>query len=276
MITFSKLGKYGRLGNQLFQYAILIVIREKIGYEIKLHDLSKTVWHGQKNLLNNFNLKYENIEESDKVEFLFEEKKNFDIDVFNIKDNTDLFGYFGDYRYLKGYEDKIIEELTPKNELLIKSKSIIDEIKIKHKNYKIISLHLRRGDTDLSIYDGPIDKSIWGKYFSNAKLKFSNQKCKFLVFTGGSRNEDPKSDYLWCKNNLIGDDFIFIEENSTIFDFCTMLCCDGHILAPTSTLSWWVGFLNKDKCKITVAPKYYKFLKHEPEDGFYPDFFELV
>ena len=50
MITFSKLGKYGRLGNQLFQYAILIVIREKIGYEIKLHDLSKTVWHGQKNL----------------------------------------------------------------------------------------------------------------------------------------------------------------------------------------------------------------------------------
>ena len=34
MITFSNLGKYGRLGNQLFQYAALKGLSIKKGYEI--------------------------------------------------------------------------------------------------------------------------------------------------------------------------------------------------------------------------------------------------
>ena len=34
MITFAQLGKYGRLGNQLFQYAALKSLGIKNGYEV--------------------------------------------------------------------------------------------------------------------------------------------------------------------------------------------------------------------------------------------------
>ena len=36
MITFSKLGKYGAMGNQLFQYAALFGISRKTGLEMRI------------------------------------------------------------------------------------------------------------------------------------------------------------------------------------------------------------------------------------------------
>ena len=36
MITFSQLGKYGAIGNQLFQYATLYSIGKINGYEVKI------------------------------------------------------------------------------------------------------------------------------------------------------------------------------------------------------------------------------------------------
>ena len=275
MITNTKIGNYGRLGNQLFQYAILIVIREKLGFELKIPNIENAKWHGQDCLLDNFNIKYEVLSSDDKIENTFEEKKQYDVDVFNIKDNTNLIGYYGDNRYLIGYEKIIIEELTPKENFMTKSKIIIDEIKNKNKNFKIISLHVRRGDTDLSIYEGKLEESKWGNYLNKCKKIFGSE-CKFLVFTGGSRTDDTSEDYNWCKKNLIGDEYLFLEENSTMIDFCCMLNCDGHILAPTSTLSWWVGFLNLSKNKKILAPRLYKFMLKEPENGFYPEKFILI
>jgi hypothetical protein len=275
MITNTKIGNYGRLGNQLFQYAILIVLREKFGYEIKLPNLEDKKWHGQKCLLNNFNINYKIITQSDKIEHTFEEKKKYDLDVFNIKDNTNITGYYGDNRYLIGYENIIIEELTPKDSFMMEAKNIVNEIKNKNKDYKIISLHVRRGDTDLSIYEGKLEESTWGKYLHECK-KIFGVNCKFLVFTGGNRNDNTSEDYNWCRENLLGEDYLFLEENSTMIDFCCMLNCDGHVLAPTSTLSWWVGFLNQNRNKKIVAPRLYKFMSKEPEKGFYPEKFILV
>jgi len=47
MITFHELGRAGRLGNQLYQYALLKGVSVKTGHPIHLPDLSKRVWHGQ-------------------------------------------------------------------------------------------------------------------------------------------------------------------------------------------------------------------------------------
>ena len=57
MITFSKLGELGRLGNQLFQYAALRGLSLKNNYEIFLPNLKIAEWHGQKCLLEEFNMK---------------------------------------------------------------------------------------------------------------------------------------------------------------------------------------------------------------------------
>ncbi len=56
MITFTQLGKYGRLGNQLFQYAALRGIALEKNLEAKIPDFNNSHWHGQKCVLDNFNL----------------------------------------------------------------------------------------------------------------------------------------------------------------------------------------------------------------------------
>ena len=56
MITFFELGKLGRLGNQLFQYAALRSLSLEKGYESKIPNPNTCEWHGQKCLLGEFNI----------------------------------------------------------------------------------------------------------------------------------------------------------------------------------------------------------------------------
>ena len=51
MITYSQLGRNGRLGNQMFQYALLLGIQAKLGYNIVINDLVKSLKKG----LNSYN-----------------------------------------------------------------------------------------------------------------------------------------------------------------------------------------------------------------------------
>lgn len=284
MITFTKLGEYGRLGNQLFQYAILLVIGAEKGYQIKIPMLDNKYHHGQKCLLPQFNISAKILNSKDVIQHTYQEKNGYNFsycpDVFNIQDNTNVIGFFQNYQYYKKYEDLIIKELTPNNQIIERNQITLNKIKEHYPNHQIVSLHIRRGDSKLSMYgNNMLDvNSKWFKYFSAAKKIFEGKKCKFLIFTGGNRyNDNPDSDYAWCKNNLIGDEYIYAEHNnSTINDFTLMYLSDAHILSPISTLSWWVGFLNKKNNKITIAPEKYYFLDSKMDDGFYPDNFILI
>ena len=65
MITFIHLGALGRLGNQMFQYAALRGLGLARGYETKIPNIGERTWHGQKCLLQNFNIEVECVEEED-------------------------------------------------------------------------------------------------------------------------------------------------------------------------------------------------------------------
>ena len=83
MITFLELGRWGRLGNQLFQYAALKSLSIDKGYEIKLpKNLYNHSWHGQKCLLTEFNLECEYLNENDKILYQYHEPdwRNYDND----------------------------------------------------------------------------------------------------------------------------------------------------------------------------------------------------
>lgn len=277
MITFSRIGEYGRLGNQLFQYAILLAVGKERNYEIKIPPTNNRYWHGQKCLLNNFNISAKELT-TDIIRYSYVENKadefKYNPAIFNIQDNTDIFGFFQNHQYYEKHEDLIIKELTPKDEIIERNKISLTKIREKYPDYQIVSLHIRRGDSNHNMFTN----GKWFKYFGEAKKIFGDKKCKFLVFTGGNRIDDrPDSDYVWCKNNLIGNEFIYTDgENSTINDFTLMYLCDAHILSPTSTLSWWVGFLNKHNEKTIVAPELYFQLDIKLDDRFYPNNFILI
>ena len=54
MITFNNLGKKGRIGNQLFQYAAIRNLSIKKNFEIGLPKQTNLVFHGQKKFIRMF------------------------------------------------------------------------------------------------------------------------------------------------------------------------------------------------------------------------------
>jgi hypothetical protein len=116
MITFLQLGNLGRLGNQLFQYAALKSLGLTKGYEVKIPNPSGCEWHGQECLLKHFNIKADFLTNEDykKIKYLIKEADHskFYKSIFNIPDNSDLYGYFQNYQYFSSCEKQIREEFT--------------------------------------------------------------------------------------------------------------------------------------------------------------------
>lgn len=255
MISFSHLGEYGRLGNQLFQYAILKSVQNKTGFEIVLpKDINVRNWHGQQCLMGNFKLPsctYGNLD----IKNYFHEKqlRIFDTDVFDVKDNTDFMGFFQHPNYY-----------TPIRDLLIKEFEMINSIQDKVDEYlhnlgTTVSLHVRRGDvsdgtnpTDTQWSNDFSEGSVLYNYYTNA-LKEIPTDSTILLFTGGSRKNVLESDIDWCKRHFEDERIVFVEGFNDIETFSLMKSCDYNITSFASTFSWWASFLNKKN--NVIAPK---------------------
>ena len=134
MLTFTRLGQYGRLGNQLYQYAALKACCLRNGYECKIPDPTNSVWHGQKCLLGNLNIEASYLTQEDYNGLLTAVRPNEEVGgeylpVLELaKDNSDLYGFFQNTKYFEDFRDQIIKELTPKRHLLEKEQNIIENV----------------------------------------------------------------------------------------------------------------------------------------------------
>ena len=271
MITFADLGSYGRLGNQLFQYAALKAVGLEKGLEVKIPDPSHSSWHGQDCLLNNFSLECDYLTQKDfeSIKYLFVETdiNRYDNRILDIPDFTNLVGFFQNTLYFMKHEEQIRKEFQLKQEISNECKEEILKLKKDHQ-CEIVSLHMRRGDhTDgtnpasVNFYgaNNTFDRnSLYGVYFEKAKSLFKNKKIKFLIFSGGARTEDSNGgDIEWCKQNFKGEVFLYSEGNSTIKDFGLIKECDHNITCHSTSFGWWAAFLNDNPNKIVAAPKYY-------------------
>jgi hypothetical protein len=274
MITFLRLGKHGRFGNQLFQYAALRALGLKINCEIGLLTLKNTSYHNQENLLQNLSIpdvffgRAKFYHHFTQKRFIENNLHKISSKFYTLKDKTDIFGHFQSIYYFKDSVDLVKKELTPKHKYIQDAKNKIEKIKSKFPKHQIVSLHLRRGDTvDIRFtkkfidhYGGDVldKKSFYGKYLFKSKSIFKNKKIKFLVFSGGARTDNKyEEDINWCRKNLIGEEYLFCEPQKTLEDFSLIKECDHNIISHASTFGWWAAFLNGKKNSIVVAPKIY-------------------
>ena len=296
MVSFIELGRLGRLGNQMFQYAALRGLGLRHNYETKIPDPASRTWHGQSCLLNNFNISRQYLTATDlkmiKGRYVEPDYMTFDTNFYNLSDNIDLYGFFQSTYYFRDFESQIKRELTPLPHFLEEAQQVLDDIRDDHKGHEIVSLHLRRGDnTDGSnpssalntMYgeDGNLQvDSFYGRYLAKAKKEFARRKVKFLVFSGGSRangnsNED---DLEWCRRNFQGDEYIFANKNDTMLDFSLIMSCDHNIISHISSFGWWAAYLNCNLTKVVVAPEKYhpdrEDINFRP--GFYPPSWRLA
>jgi hypothetical protein len=235
MITFNELGQYGRLGNQLFQYAALRALSLEKGYKISLPPLDNRVWHGQKCLLNSF----------------------------KIKTNSSLFTSI--FTYFDKYKKIICKELTLKSFYLNQAQILLSKYQSSYPDHKLVTLHIRRGDgitvnnSLTSLFGSDNTKldpnSSWAIYFNNAKKLFG-EKTKYLVFTGGNRDNNDQADLDWVTNNL-GSECILASTLDPLIDYALIYLCSNNILSYASSFGWWASYSNLDSSKKVIMPKNY-------------------
>jgi hypothetical protein len=236
------LGSYGRLGNQMFQYATLKSVADRNGYKYKIPP-------------GNYSLKKLNIkagelthEELKKINKEYRERWfHYDDNVFDINDWTSILGYFQSSKYFNNIKKELYDEFD--NKLVLKRvNNFIDNSK------KKVSIHVRRTD-----YLGlPKFHPFPGLGYYRKCIKYFKERfeCNFYICS---------DDIDWCRRNFIGNDYIFSGKGE-VFDLLLMMSCDHNILA-NSSFSWWGAYLNKNKNKIIKYPKVW-FGHNGPKDSY--------
>lgn len=264
MITNSHIGKSGRLGNQLFQYAALKSLSLKKEYQLVLPNIRNVNWHGQKCLLDKFNLDYNFNQINFSTNFSFYKESSgefFDPEYFNLPDGVDILGHFQNLKYFEDYKEIICKELTPISYYQSQAKKLLYQFK----EFETVSVHIRRGDNITMNNQNIFGKdpltldptSFWAQYFLKSKEFFKNKKVKYLIFTGGSRNNDDTDDYNWVKNNLDSNNHILFSTPDPILDYALISNCNHNILSPSTSFGWWASYVNQNPNKIQIAPKNY-------------------
>ena len=259
-ISFNDLGRAGRLGNQMFQYAALRGIASNMGYNwiIPHKDSPRPDNYGLFEAFKLTNCLDTNIGEQSKQQISWRQF-HFLEELYNkCPENIDLDGYFQTEKYFINIENEIREDFTFRDEWLEPCLEFMNELQ----NDKIIFLHIRRGNPSLQGVRGErwsyqllqdVHPLMKKEYYLNALEEFDDSYQVMVV-----------SDVIeWCKKQdwLQGERFIFSDNSKMLFsdgasvpyvDLCLMSLCSGAIIA-NSSLSWWGAWLQNGKGKV-VAP----------------------
>lgn len=257
MITYSYLGRNGRLGNQMFQYALLLGVQAKLDRIIVLNE---TI--GNIQLFQCFDIKGCHFfnERDVFAPHKFEERQfHFDKKVFRTEDHTDFKGYFQTERYFEHCRDKVREVFTFKPEIQQRANNWIEP----YKHHNLVSLHVRRTDYVHLPNHHPLCTS---DYYKAAIAEFPD--AHFIIFS---------DDIEWCKENLQLENATFADTGSDYVDLCVMSMCNHHIIA-NSSYSWWGAWLNPSETKRVIAPKIWfgpAYFHYKTEDLYLPYFTAL-
>lgn len=236
MLAFNHLGKLGRLGNQMFQYASLRGIARNRGYDFCIPNHNQVFQdpYGFQLRIELFypfemvNVRANNIKILDRGYAPVVEEKHFhfDKDLFNMcPDEVSLAGFFQSEKYFKNIENEIREDFQFKEQILTPCTEMISDLK------DSISLHIRRTD----YLQNPNHTALDLDYYKKALSHF-NDSSPVLIFS-----DDPE----WCKEQELFDDdrFMISDSGDQYIDLCLMSLCKYHIIA-NSSFSWWGAWLS--------------------------------
>lgn len=265
---------YGGLGNQMFQYAFLISLRESMKCEVKM-DTSLYSSYGLHNgfeLPQVFNITAQeaNKEEIKKMSiytdnyklarfihyFLPQIKKEFKekefgkyySEVSRFEGDRLYDGYWQHWEYFDAFRDELLKEYTLREELDIKNKELLSKLQITNS----CSVHIRRGD----YLKSKNYRGLCGKEYYREAIRLVKEKAgtdvDFYFFS---------NDYNWCTENLsdlVDDEHLHkVDWNKAADSYKDMILMSGckfNIIA-NSSFSWWGAYLNLRSDKEIIAPK---------------------
>ena len=238
MIGYNHLGRNGRLGNQMFQYAALRAIAAKHNYEFTIPDSNfEDEWNTHQ-LFEVFQLPHLKSKGFVEDKYLQERQYNFDQELVDqCPDDVSLFGYFQTEKYFADIADSIREDFVFHDEILNNSKEVMEGME------NPISLHVRRTDYVEKSQDHPPCSM---DYYREALSHFDDDR-QVIIFS---------DDVKWCKNQDLfkSDRFLISETGDNRYDLCLMTLCSDYIIA-NSSFSWWGAWLSQNPNPKVIAPK---------------------
>jgi len=227
MITYSKIGKKGHLGNQLFQIASTIGLAVANNQDFAFLD-----WKYQEYFKNRLPLL------TSDLSFVNVEEKEYNFHQWDFKDeNYDLSGWLQTEKYFDKALTKHYFEF---------SDSLINKIKNLYKNVfdkRTILLSIRRGDfvNHPDYFQLPIN------YYLNSLNNFFPdwESCNLIVLSDDIKY--CKFHFSFLQNAFFGDGLDGIEQ------LCLGSLCDDFIIS-NSTFSWWTAWLGQKSDSKIIRP----------------------
>lgn len=180
-----------------------------------------------------------------------ESDKEFNFNKEYLEVKNDV--YFDGYFNSYKYFENIKEEIKK----IFRFPEFKDEknigLLLKIKESESVSIHIRRGDYLSGVNLNICDKNYFENAFNYIKNTVANLNIRIFIFS---------DDIEWCRNNLnfLKDyENIFVDWNKKADSYKDMQLMSEckHNIIPNSTFSWWAAYLNKNPKKIVVAPKYW-------------------
>jgi len=224
----------GGLGNQLFQIAA--------GYSLALDNDEEFSICGKDHFLPLQGFNIESYQNNILRNFQFLERdpglKRYDYLGSQYKaiprqKDVCLMGYFQSEKYFAHNKDKILKSfaLPGPTADYIKSKYTITE--------DTVSIHVRRGDY---LKLSAIHPLMPAEYYHRA-INMIGGVGDIFIFS---------DDLAWCKENIVHEKAIFIDEEDYICLYIMSQC--GANIGCNSSFSWWGSYLNGRSDKIAIFP----------------------
>lgn len=215
----------GRLGNQLYEYAMVRSIAEKNGYG---YYIIPEEWNGT----DLFDLDFGKIDTVPMI-YTYTEKYMIPYDplIWEVKDGTCFQGYFQTEKYFDQEKVRKWFKLKPSMES--------DQLILKYPIEEYCYIHLRGGDFNL-IPD--YSYSLPREYFYRAIKKINEEKSisKFIVITDDVKYGHECFPQYEILNNNILTDFNLINKAK-------------YLIISNSSFAWWATWLNENN--YVIAPK---------------------
>jgi hypothetical protein len=232
MFIFSKLGRMGRFGNQLFQIAGTIAIARKNNhqYAFPKWEHAPSFRHSLQELDTSF------------VADLTVHQSSFrfiDITLAAPQEYViDLNGFFQSERYFEDSGEFIRTVFAPSNTVLTNVMSAYGDWLGKEPT---CALQVRRGDFAKYPHYHPMQTP---EYYARAMASFPKDTV-FLV---------SSDEIEWCKVNIKAKRVVYMPSAEPILSFFAGTLCD-HAIISNSSFGWWMAWLNRNSNPRIIAPK---------------------
>ena len=244
MISFSNMGRYGRLGNQMFQYACAYAVAKRHNTEIGIssHDSYRQASTNQ--LIETFTLQSAVLDKFDNVKYSFQENGfEYDARIEIVPNDTDIQGYFQSERYFSHVrKDLLINEFSFRPHIQESANKVWDSY---NHHGPVCSIHVRRGDYKTLQDTHP---NLGLDYYARA-IELIPECEKYIIFS----DDTILAQELMSKIQTVPAHRFTYPDLDYNISIAIMSRCTHHIIA-NSSYSWWGAWLSQQH-GIVAAPK---------------------